>query len=182
MPGINLTSTRYLLNTDDLLAGWDEKSWIEVADDRQAPDSSVSSFAELAAAAASGGPASDAQKVHDHIINVLSRDARSSEEIVESFCLGIYILPLTPCDGVAKTLMLDWMRHTAKVRHDLYRNPDAVIQVEAALNSRGRMIRSEMTRLSATRGDLGSNANEAIAAFGGDLRRDSTSYGPFTLT
>lgn len=180
--GIDLTSTRYLLTTDDLLAGWDEKSWIEAADDRQAPDSSVSSFAELQAAAASGGPGSDEEKVRDSIIGVLSRDARASEEFVESFCLGIYLLPLSPVDGVAKTLMLDHMRHTARVRHDLYRNPDTIIQVENALNSRGRMIRSELTRLSSSRGDMGSGSNEAIAAYGGDYRRDPNGMGPFTRT
>lgn len=176
---ILLTSTRYLLTTDDLLAGWDQKSWIEVADDRQAPDTTVSSFDELQSVAVSGGSGSNAEKVRDQIIAVLSSDARSAEQWLESFCLGIYSLPLSPCDGVAKDLMLAWMKHQCKTRHDLYRNPDTQLQAENGLINRAKFIRTEMTRLTASRPDPGQNLNDSIAAFGSGLRRDADSKGPF---
>lgn len=176
---IPLTSTRYLLTTDDLIAGWDQRSWIESADDRQTPDTSANSFDELQAAAVSGGPGSDAEKVRDQIIAVLSADARSAEQWLEAFALGIYKLPLNPCDGVAADLIRAWMKHQAKTRHDLYKG-EMQITMERSLITRATYIRNEMTRLSSARADAGSNLNESIAAFGGDDRRDPGDPGPFS--
>jgi hypothetical protein len=173
-----LTSTRYILTTDDLLAGWDQKYWLQAADDSQLPDSSVSSFQELADAATSGGSGSDAEKVRDQIIAVLSEEARKAESWLESFCTGVYIIPLQPCDGVAKDLILDYMVHRMKIRHDMYRNPDTQLQAENGLINRGKYIRNEMNRLTSARPGAGQSLNESIAAFGGDSRRDLCS-GPF---
>lgn len=181
---IPLTATRYLLTTDDLLAGWDQKSWIESADDRQTPDTSSSSFDELEAAAVAGGPGSDAEKVRDQIIAVLSADAGEAEGWVESFCTGIYALPLFPVDRIATALMLDWMRHRMRSRHDLYRNPEMQIAAERSLITRGTYLRNEMTRLTAARTGQGANLNESIAAFGSDTRRngDLSTFADSTLS
>jgi hypothetical protein len=175
---IALTSTRYLFTTDDLLGGWDEKFWIQSSDDAQGPDTSALSFDELEAAAVSGGSGSDAEKVRNKIIAVLSEEARKGEQWVESFCFGIYNLPLNPCDGVAKDLMVDWMVHRARIRKDMYKSPEVRINAETGLFTRGKGIRMEMNRLSAVRPGIGEGLNESIAAFGGEKRRDAGN-GPF---
>lgn len=176
---IDLASTRYLLTTDDLLAGWDQKSWIEGADDRQGPDTTVSSFDELASAAASGGPGSPEETAMTQIMAVISVDAKEAEQFVESFCAGIYVIPFNPVDGIAKTLMLDWMKHRIRSRKDMYRTPEVQQTTEQSLVNRGKMIRTELMRLTSQREDVGSNLNESMAGWGSDERRDSGSSGPF---
>jgi hypothetical protein len=172
---LTLAGTRYLLTVDDLLSGWDEKSWLEAADDRKMPDTTVSSFVELEDAATGAGAGSDEEKAMNDIIAVLSTEAVKAEQWSESFCVGIYVLRLNPVDGTFMDLVLDRMVHRMKIRHGMYKNNEDKNAEEKALTTRGNYIRTEVTKLTSARPGQGLGGNESIAAFGSDDRHSSTS-------
>jgi phage gp36-like protein len=167
--GLALTGTRYITDTDDLLMVADEKTIIEAADDPEPPNTYAKSFAELDAAAVTGGAGSDAEKVRDKVLATLVLVVKAAESIVESYGKGLYVLPFAPLDSVLKTLIADWTWYRLRVRRGMYRAADDQRSAERTLIDKSVQVRDETLILSAVRLDIGSL--DLIYSYGTSDRR-----------
>ena len=166
---MELTGTDYILDAGELLTEAPAKSWIEAGLDHGVPDTSASTFAELEADAAMGGPGSDAEVTLGAIRTVISEVVADAEAVFEGYARAYYALPLAPLDPAAAS----WIKRFAWLR--MQARKDFV--TEADLNSRIRELRIEAGELAGMPARMVSvlleseAGGESVAAYGTAERR-----------